>query len=238
MGPYDVNSRRVNQFNSFLRTATDAVTCNSECQKNRQLESLKQTFENAQVNKATANNQVQVAERNYVTFAQGEGAYNDLRTSELEQEAEEISKTFQEIFDKEALQVSRQIDTYASILINFKNVVDLYFNYKKENIKLFKKLKTEANDVLTNERKTYYIDQQNNTLTYFYFYFLLIIYIIIVICYLIFSLIFPSSSSIVVRILTFIGLIILPFLSYFILAFVIYVGYKIFDLLPKNVLRS
>jgi len=228
----------LSQFNSFLQKATDAVTCNSECQRNRTMDSLKQKFENAQTNTQSANYQLQVAQKNYVTFSEGEGAYNDLLQQQLQEKANLISQQFQENFDKETTQVARQIDTYGGILVNFKNIFDLYFNYKKENIKLFKKLKEQTNDVLTNERKTYYIDQQNDTLTYFYFYFLLIIYVIIVICYLLFSLMYPSNASIIKRILIFIGLIVLPFLSYFILAAVIYIGYKIFGLIPKNVYRQ
>jgi len=49
---------------------------------------------------------------------------------------------------------------------------------------------------------------------------------------------YPSNASIIKRILIFIGLILLPFLSYFILAAVIYIGYKIFELIPKNVYRQ
>jgi hypothetical protein len=228
----------LSQFNSFLQKATDAVTCNSECQRSRTIDSLKQKFENAQTNTQSANYQLQVAQKNYVTFSEGEGAYNDLLEQQLEDEVNLISQQFQEYFDKEATQTSRLIQTYGGILINFKNIVDLYFNYKNENIQLFEKLKEDTNDVLTNERKTYYIDQENDTLTYFYFYFLLIIYIIIVICYLVFSLIYPSDASILKRILIYIGLNILPFLSYFILAGVIYIGYKIFDLIPKNIYRE
>ena len=233
MSNYDLN-----QFNSFLQKATDAITCNSECQRNRTMDSLKQKFVNAQTNTDSANYQLQVAEKNYVTFSEGEGAYNDLLEQQLQEKANLISETFQEIFDKESTQVDRQIHTYGGILINFKNIVDLFFNYKKENIELFKKLKEQTNDVLTNERKTYYLDQQNDTLIYFYYYFLLIIYIIIVICYLLFSLIYPSDTSIFKRIFIFIGLIVLPFLSYFILAAVIYFGYKIFELIPKNIYRQ
>ena len=159
-----MSSYNLNQFNSFLQKATDAITCNSECQRNRTIDSLKQKFINAQTNIASANNQLQVAEKNYVTFAEGQGEYNE-------------------------------------ILINFKNVVDLYFHYKKENIKLFKKLKQETNDVLTNERKSYYINQESDTLSYFYFYFLLIIYIIIFISYFLFSFIYPSNTSILKHIL-------------------------------------
>jgi hypothetical protein len=232
-----MSSYNLNQFNSFLQKATDAITCNSECQRNRTIDRLKQKFINAQTNIASANNQLQVAEKNYVTFAEGEGEYNDLRQQQLQEKANLISEKFQENFNKETNQVVRQIETYDGILINFKNVVDLYFHYKKENIKLFKKLKQETNDVLTNERKSYYINQESDTLSYFYFYFLLIIYIIIFISYFLFSFIYPSNTSILKHILIFIGFIVLPFLSYFILAGIIYIGYIIVGFIPKNVYR-
>ena len=233
MSNYDLS-----QFNAFLQKATDAITCNSECQRNRRIDTLKQKFVNAQTNIASANNQLQVAEKNYVTFSEGEGVYNDLLEQQLQEKADLISVKFQENFDKETNQVVRQIETYEGILINFKNVVDLYFHYKKENIKLFNKLKKETNNVLTNERKSYYINQESDNLTYFYFYFLLIIYIIIVICYFIFTFIYPSNVSFLRHILTFIGLIFLTFLSYFILAVVIYIGYIIIGFVPKNVYRK
>lgn len=233
MSNYDLS-----QFNSFLQKATDAVTCNSECQRNRTIDKLKQKFINAQTNVASASNQFQVAQKNYVSFSQGQEAYDDLLQEQLEEQANLISIEFQENFDKESTQVVRQIETYGGILINFKNIVDLYLNYKKENVELYNKLKKETNDVLTNERKSYYIDQQKDTLTYFYFYLLFIIYVIILICYVIFSLIYPSNASILKRVLILIGLIILPFFSYFILAGVIYIGYMIIDLIPKNVYRQ
>jgi hypothetical protein len=238
MSSFTTNTNQVNQFNSFLQKAADAITCNSECQRNRKIDSLRQKFINAQTNIASANNQLQVAEKNYVTYAEGQGEYNDLLQQQLEEKANLISDKFQENFNKETTQVTRLIQTYGGILLNFKNIVDLYFHYKKENIKLFKKLKEETNDVLTNERKTYYIDQQSETLTNFYFYFLLIIYVIIMISYLLFSFIYPSNTSFLKRILIFIGLGILPFLSYFILAGIIYIGYIIIGFIPKNVYRQ
>ena len=234
----DFKGFNLNNINSFIKKATDVITCDSNCQKQKTAEELKQKYLASQTNLHSASTQVDVAEKNYVTFAEGEGEYNDLREQQLQEKANLISEKFQENFNKEINQVVRQIETYDGILINFKNVVDLYFHYKKENIKLFKKLKQETNDVLTNERKSYYINQESDTLTYFYFYFLLVIYIIIFISYFLFSFIYPSNISILKHILIFIGFIVLPFLSYFILAGVIYIGYIIVGLIPKNVYRQ
>ena len=121
------------------------------------------------------------------------------------------------------------------MLINFKNVAELYLNYKKENVQLVKDLKNETNDVLTNERKTYYEDQKIDGLKGFYYYILLGIYIICLIGFIIFSLMYPSQSSFIKKIVSIIGFIALPFLSTWILEKFIYLIYTLYELLPKNV---
>ena len=100
-----------------------------------------------------------------------------------------------------------------------------------------KELKNETNDVLTNERKTYYEDQENGYLNVYYYYFLFVIYCIIFICFCIFSIIYPSSINWKIRL--FLGLIfvILPFISTWILGKTIQLLYWLFDLLPKNVYK-
>jgi len=232
------NSGQLGQFNSFLQKATNSIMCNSECQKQRQAVNLKQKYINAKTNLMTAPSQVQIAQKNFVTFAKGEPAYNELLEQQLGQKADLISEKFQENFNKDVKETNTQIDTYSGILVHFKNIVDLFLTYKKENIKLAKQLKEETNDVLTNERKTYYQDQQIDTLKYYYFYFLLTIYVIVVLCYVFFSLVYPSNTSILKRFGILIGLIILPFISSFILGSIIFIAYKVYNLLPKNVYLS
>ena len=121
------------------------------------------------------------------------------------------------------------------MLINFKNVAELYLKYKKENVQLVKDLKNETNDVLTNERKTYYEDQKIDGLKGFYYYILLGIYIICLIGFIIFSLMYPSQTSFMRKLASIIGFILLPFLSTWILDKIIYLIYAVYDMLPKNV---
>ena len=225
----------MNKFNTLISQASDAVMCNSECRKQRETDKLKQNYLNSQTNLASGSNQLQVAEKNYVTFTQGEAGYNDLLDERLHEKAEQIADKFTEYFESDSQEIITQIDTYEGLLINFKNVAELYINYKKENIKLIKDLKNETNDVLTNERKTYYEDQKIYGLKGFYYYILLGIYIICLIGFIIFSIMYPSQSSWKVKLFSIIGFILLPFLSTWILATFIYLIYKLYDILPKNV---
>jgi hypothetical protein len=111
----------------------------------------------------------------------------------------------------------------------------LYLNYKKENIELAKELKDNTSDVLTNERKTYYENQGIDTLNFVYYYILLLVYFIFLVGYIVTTLFYPSQLNWKIRFGIFLLLVILPFISPWILAFVISIMYKIYDLLPKNI---
>ena len=226
------------KFNTLIDEATDAIMCNSDCREKRDSDKLKQKFLAAKTNLVYAPTKFQEAEKKYVIFTQGQSAYDDLRENQLLDKAKSIVTNFTETFKEEVSKLMSQLDTYNSLKINYNNVLDLYKKYKKENIQLFKKYKEDANDVLTNERKTYYEDHQIDGLKYYYYYVLLVIYIICVICYILFSLIYPSQTSLGMRIGILIALIILPFISSLILGTFIYVVYEAYNLLPKNVYRE
>jgi hypothetical protein len=229
------NQIDLNKFNTLMSQASDAILCNSECRKKRETEKLKQQYLNSQTNLASASNQVQVAQKNYVTFTQGESAYNELLDNQLQEKAQVIADKFVENFIEESIKINSQISTYDGLLINFKNVFDLFRKYAKENIELEKELKEQTNDVLTNERKTFYENQNIDSLKFYYYYFLLSIYVIFVLCFGVFSLMYPSQTSWKIKLALLIVFIALPFFSTLILAKIIYLLYEAYNLLPKNV---
>jgi len=229
------NKIDMNKFNTLISQASDAVLCNSECRQQRTADKLKQNYLNSQTNLASASNQVQVAQKNYVTFTQGESGYNDLLENQLQEQAQQIADKFTEYFDNDSKEITTQIDSYEGLLLNFKNVAELYLKYKTENVQLIKDLKDETSDVLTNERKTYYEDQKIDGLKSFYYYILLGIYIIFLIGFIIFSIKYPSQTTFSVKLVSIIGFILLPFFSTWILGKIIYLIYSAYELLPKNV---
>jgi hypothetical protein len=62
------NSFDINQLNTLLEQASDTILCNSDCQKERKAEKLKQKYLNSQTNLATAPHNMQVAQKNYIEF--------------------------------------------------------------------------------------------------------------------------------------------------------------------------
>jgi hypothetical protein len=223
---------QLDQFNQLVSKASEMLSCGADCQKQKQAEELEQKYLNL-ANCSSA--QAQEAQRNYIIFTQGQGAYNQMQDNKLQTQSQLIIQQFTQNFNNEVAAIQSQINTYSGILVNFRNVVDLYIQYKEENDELFKELKHETNEVLINERKTYYADQNIDGLKFYYFYFLLTIYVICVICFAVFSLIYPTYVSWKVRLAAFIGFIVLPFVSSWILATFIYLLYSLYNLLPKNI---
>jgi len=232
------SNMNLNNFNSLINQASNAIMCDSNCQKQKQAETLKQTFEAAQANLATAPGQLQVAERNYVTLTQGEGVYSELQDEQLEEKAQVAIDQIMTLIDSAAEFITTEIETYNGLLLNFKNVVELHHKYLTENIELEKDLKDEIDDVSKNDRKTYYENQEINNLKLYYYYFFMTIYIICVLCFIVFGFIYPSQTVVVKRLFIFIGLVILPSISTWILGTVIKFVYYLYSLLPKNVYKS
>ena len=228
----------LDKFNSMIDQATDAITCDSNCQKQRTSDDLKNKYLNAQTNLATAPNQVQTAKKNYVLFTQGQVRYDEQVEKNLTKKAKELASFYSENFNKECQNVFTDIETYSGLLSNLRNVFDLYIKYKKENSELHKKIKKESNDILTNERKTYYQDEGIDNLKFYYYYFLIVIYVICVVAFGIFNFFYPSHISWIIRLVMFIILLILPFISTWILGKIVVIIYNIYGVLPTNVHTS
>ena len=63
------------QFNLFMENYNKNTACDSACQRAEELATLKQNYLNALNNLETAPQQVQTTYQDYLTFAEGSGAY-------------------------------------------------------------------------------------------------------------------------------------------------------------------
>jgi hypothetical protein len=228
----------INKMNSLFSQLQSMITCDGPCQEKKEAEKLKQKMLDAQTNIISAPNQLQVAQKNYVTFIAGESAYNEVYEQQLKEKADKITQQYSGKYDEITQKIKTQVETYQGIFLNFKNVTDLYLKYKEENAELVKSLKNTTNDILTNERKTFYQDQQVDVLKFYYYYIILFIYCICVFCFVVFSFIYPSSTDWKIRFAYFIGLLLLPFVSTWFLGLFIYIIYLFYDLIPKNVYKQ
>ena len=231
------NQFDLNKFNSFIESANNIISCNADCQKNKTVQQLRSKLEQAESNLVLAEPQLQIAEQNYYTQIAGQSGYNELMRDRLNENAELFVRSFKDNYESEISKIKTELESFKGLAINYRNVLDLYEQYKEENRRLFRDLKDETNDILTNDRKTYYENQQIDGLNVIYYYILWIIYIIIVICFAVFSFIYPSTLNFKMRIFLLVAFIILPFISTFLLGKIIQLFYWLFGLLPKNVYK-
>ena len=122
--------------------------------------------------------------KNYLTYTKGDDAYNDYRDKELLLKANTIAHNFKKKFSEDIKTTAELYNTYSGLLINFNHVVELYVKLVKENNILGLEVKDKSEDVLTNDRKTYYEDQSINNLRFYYKIFLFL-YIVVLIVFII-----------------------------------------------------
>ena len=229
--------QKFNDFNNFLQKATEAVTCGASCQKEKTANELKQKFFDSQVNLVTAPQQVDTSLKNYLEYSQGNNSYNDYVEADLKTKADVIAKTFNDNFQKEVENLKLLIGSYNGILLNFNHIVEYYASFYKQNIKLSNKVKITLSDVQTNDRKTFYEDQNIDRLKLFYN-IILFVYILIILFFVGCMVLVPTSFSRKIQYISVIGLIIYPFVCYPILKFIIFIYHKIVEFLPKNVYKT
>ena len=231
----NIQSNNLDKFNLMIEQATNMIACDSTCQQQKTANELKTKYLNSQTNLATAPNQYELAKKNYLIYSQGQSSYNEQVDNELTQKAKKLSLFYKENFNKESANILSSINSYSGLLVNLNNVSELLAKYKNENEKLSKQIKKESNDILTNERKTYYQDEGIENLKFYYYYFLVTIYFICLAAFGIFNFIYPSQFSFNMRIFIFVLLFILPFISTWILGKLIFLFYSAYEVLPKNV---
>lgn len=186
-------------------------------------------------------NNSNLAEEGYQVNRQYE-SYSSERDSDGMQESKYLAEAnlivnnYKKEYNDELVKLNGLLSSYKTSLINLENTTDLYQQYKQNGEQLFDLLKGNTNDVLTNERKTYYEDQEIDSLN-FYYYLLLIIYVIVIICLAGLPLIYPTQYDWKVRLLIIIMFSVLPFISTWLLGIIIKIIYWLYSLLPKNVYK-
>jgi len=228
------NGFNLDNFNSFLENANSQLLCGTECQQKKNSQQLHQNYLNAVTNVQTAPSQLNEAEKAWISYSQGPAAYTQMQNTNFTEKAQSIVDKFVKKFNREASEITDQIQTYTGVFNNCANVYDLYIKYKDENVELTKMLTDDNADVNTNNRKTYYENQEVEFQEYIHKY-ILIIYILTVIGYAFCAVTVFSPFDWKVRFGVLVFLISLIFTSSYVLAGIIWIFQKMYGILPKNV---
>jgi hypothetical protein len=227
----------LDNFNSLIEQASQAISCGPECQNEKKINELREIYEKSQFNKINADDIERNAAKNYITYAQGETAYQEYITNILTKKANEIIKNLKEYFTVNIAELEEKLANYDNLHANYSNIEELHKKYNDENGELFTDLKNTSSDVITNNRKTYYEDQSIDTLNSIY-YVLFFVYIIGVIVFAISLFLYPTNSPIGKNILILVLMIIYPFVSLFLFQNLYKLYNFLVSFLPKNVYKT
>ena len=147
-------------LNDLIEKSNDSLTCGPDCQRERKLQDLKQNYLDAQLNEQTAPHKYQEAKKKYIIFKEGEGNYNKLRLEELEKKAEKIIGEIESKFKEQIVLILKSNQYLETEIINSKNTIELLEDYKVKDELLVLERKNKINEVMTNDRKSYYENQE------------------------------------------------------------------------------
>ena len=224
------------QINALLAQSKESLMCGPACQAQKNISGLEQTYVNAENNVKTAPEQLDEAKKNYYLALKGQSEYNKMVLDDATKDADKLIKSLQEKFDESVINTERQINVNDSLATNYHHMNDLYLQYSRENEKMDRTLKKVRDDIVTNDRKTYYEQQYIDSLeSRYYWYRLLYIFLVFIVIGIV---LFKYSGSWIKKLLIIICFILYPI---FIVPIVIYLMkciQYILGFFPKNVYRK
>jgi len=232
------------QLNALLEQSTQSLLCGPTCQKIKKKSDLEQKYLDAQTNLQTAPIEYQEARKNYYLFAKGQAAYNDVIEKELSEKAHSLGKMIHDKFLEQTKQAQVLNTYYNTDLTNSKNTIELYNSYFGKNLEIEKLILSSHGDVLTNDRKTYYENQEFENLQgwqnfFMFFYYLLSIFILAIF----YIPIWKNQDYSLLKKIIYIIVLAIPFLIYpvvmpAIVGFFIHLIDNMKSYLPKNVYNN
>jgi hypothetical protein len=230
-------SKQMTQIQQLIKNSNDALQCGPTCQKLKKREELKQKYINAQTNVISAPDQLRQAQKNYFLYSFGAAQYDDVISEQLNSKSAKIASTMQQEFDQNVDNADNLIATYETSDNQSEYMIDLKNKYIKENAALTMKIKNITTDIVTNDRKTYY-QEQNMDRVDGWFHLYIAVYIILFAILGICIFIANSKYSFKVKLFIFILFLLYPFVSKYIIILIVGVFENVSELFPKNIYKN
>jgi len=225
-----------NQINQLLAQTSQSLLCGpgTECEKTQKTQDLQQKYLAAQTLLQSAPVQEQTAEKDFYVYTQGDAAYNNMLNQRLAVKANVKVNEINVSFTENTKKAKELNDTLGSLTTNYQHVLELNNNYIEENDELKRQINSYKNNLTTNDRKTYYEDQNFDILNY-WFTIWRWIYFTLVTVFGVAIFLTKSSYSIWIKLILLLLLIIYPFVINIIVFYLLKLLVSIQSLLPKNV---
>lgn len=229
-----VLSQQVSEVNKIIQVANQAITCGPECQAQKNIDDLQQRYLSAQANVATAPQQLEKAEKDYFTASKGYAYYSEFLKNQLQGKADIMGNTLKTNFDKNIQLTANFSQTYDSLSMNYKHILELFNGYVKSNESLKGEINSVQKDIVTNDRKTYYEYEHFNSMKNWYYLFKWI-YILLVFVFILGIFFVRNTYSFSYKIFLVVLFLLYPFVIDFLVIYFIQLCHQIYSLLPTNI---
>ena len=158
--------QNANKVNKLIDKANEAVLCvpGSDCYKNQEIERLKKKYENKQVNKKTAPEQLDSARKNYYTYAFGQPGFIKKETEILTKRVDKLIVEKTRVHNTSIEEINLFIQSYNSAVSYKKNLLLYLSKLYNENFDLSQEIKDSIASLKTADRKVWYEDDQIKTI--------------------------------------------------------------------------
>ena len=228
------NNDQSTALTNLLETTAEIVACGPQCQKDKLISERLKAYENAQVAMFTTTGNLENTAKSYYELSQSEEYSEEFLKKKIGEVADEIGTEYPKIFNKVVNDTQHIIKMLSSNSKNYKNSTSYDVWLEKTNTKLDRTIDDTINEVTTNDRKSYYDNQEIDNLTSWYgFYYYL--YILILIVYFVCMWVVDSSFSFKIIVAIFLGQLAWFFYGKQFLVTMINGVKDSVELIPKNV---
>lgn len=187
----DGHTELIGKVNNLLNDTfeSDDLLCDKECQQNRKEEQLYQSYINAKNNLTNAPKQLEIAERDFITFTKGSMEYQQQREKQYQKKAETIIQKLTKMYNTSYDQTSLLLNKYNDQKVYDNHISELTNTYGEKVKGLQSTIENTRSKYNVANRLTEYKDKwiniwkQINTYLDRVFLFLFFIFIIISIYY-------------------------------------------------------
>lgn len=178
----------MNNINASIQTTNRELVCGPECQTDKRAQTLKLAYDNAMNDYLESPELINQIERDFYVETKGIDYYNQLINTRNISDSSNYSKSYETEFKDIKSNIVELIADYDSGIIHFNRIIDLYNKVNSENQDLKQTLDSLTGNINTNNRKTYYEDQQIDRLAKWRKYIYLVYYVVVfVLCVIVFG---------------------------------------------------
>ena len=219
-------------LNEMVNQVNDKLTCDDECQRQKEINKLKKKYNIEKKRIANAPHDLDNSRKKYFTYAFGEEYYDEFMTKKIKIEINKLSNKLALDHQHNYKALTDDINDYESINKNSEYSKELIKKYKTENKILENKINDHANTKNITDRKVVYevnevdkLDNYNNQLLFLYWFFVFLFLILFF-----FKNMFKESKNFTVIFVV----LLYPFVIYWIVHILHEIISFISNSLPKN----